>query len=232
MFDFVRKDALFAALDEGLPKKLNAAAPFHMKTVQDCIVYDYLKDANDLDIAEIGGGDSRLLRVLAPRNRCVNIEPFEGADGGPKKAVSIRGVKNITSMLGDFDPEIKDASFDVVFSISVVEHINLKLLDNFFEDGLRILRPGGLWLHAIDAYIGSEPDRAAQAHIDVYRKWAASPDKTKPVGAVFKGPAIFTADMASNPDDVMHSWGKVAPKLTERRMNMQGVSVIVASRKA
>ncbi len=232
MFDFVRKKALFTALDEGLPKKLKAAAPFHMKTVQDCIIYNHLKDAKNLHIAEIGGGDSRMLRVLADQNRCVNIEPFEGADGGPKKEVSIRGVKNLTSMLGDFDEKIEESSFDVVFSISVVEHVPFASLDNFFADGLRILRPGGLWLHAIDAYIGSEPDATAQRLIDTYRQWASSPGKTEPVGAIFEGPAIFTADMASNPDDIMHGWGKVAPSLIDRRMKMQGVSVIVASRKA
>ena len=231
MFDYVRKEALFAALDDGLPKKLKAASPFHMKTVQDCIIYQHLKDATDLDIAEIGGGDSRLLRTLAVNNRCTNIEPFEGADGGPKKQISIRGVKNVASSLGDFDASIEDESFDVVFSISVVEHIGVRLLDNFFTDGLRILRPGGLWLHAIDAYIGSEPDRAATVRTDVYRSWAHSPGKTDPVGAVFEGPALFTADMASNPDDIMHHWNKFAPVLTEHRLNMQGVSVIVASRK-
>ncbi len=231
MFDFVRKDALFTALDENLPKKLNAAAPFHMKTIQDCIVYGFLKDARDRDIAEIGGGDSRLLRVLAEHNRCVNMEPFDGNDGGPAKSVSIRHVKNIASLLGDFNDDIADESFDIVFSISVIEHIPNDRLDKFFEDGLRILRPGGLWLHAIDAYVGSEPDRHVQKRIDIYRGWAACPKKTEPVGEIFDGKAVFTADMASNPDDVMHSWGRVAPSLIKRRLQAQGVSAIVAARK-
>lgn len=231
MFDFVRKDALFAALDRGLPKQLKAAAPFHMKTTQDCIVYGFLENVQNLDIAEIGGGDSRLLKTIARNNRCVNIEPFDGNDGGPKNAVSIAGVKNIRALLGDNSAEIDDESFDIVFSISVVEHIPAQQLPAFFEDGMRILRPGGLWLHAIDNYLADKPDPFVKKRVDIYRNWAAMPGVTEPVGDIFKGPPVFCADMASNPDDVMHAWGRVAPDLVELRKNAQGVSAIVASRK-
>ncbi len=231
MFDFVRKDALFSALDRGLPKKLKAAAPFHMKTTQDCIVYGFLEDARNMDIAEIGGGDSRLLKAIAANNRCVNIEPFEGNDGGPTEAVRIAGVKNIPSLLGEHSAEIKDESFDVVFSISVVEHVSVAQLDSFFNDGVRILRRGGLWLHAIDVYLEDEPVRHNDVRHDIYKRWAACPGKTEPVGEIFDGPAVFSADMASNPDDVMHAWGRVAPHLVERRRKAQCVSAIVASRK-
>ena len=231
MFDFIRKDALFTAFDRGLPKKLKAAAPFHMKTTQDCVVYSFLEEATGLDIAEVGGGDSRLLKAIAAENRCVNIEPFEGNDGGPAKAVSIAGVKNIRALLGEDTSEIADESFDVVFSISVVEHIPFKQLDAFFDDGMRILRPGGLWIHAIDSYLGNTPDKPITDRLSVYRSWASTPGKTEPVGDIFDGPLAFTTDMATNPDDIMHAWGRVAPKLVEWRKTMQGVSIIVAARK-
>ena len=231
MFDFVRKDALFDALERGLPKKLKAAAPFHMKTTQDCIVYDYLEDARDLDIAEIGGGDSRLLRAISSANRCVNIEPFAGNDGGPSELVKIPGVRNVQSLLGANSAEIDDESFDIVFSISVVEHIPLNDLQSFFNDGMRILRPGGLWLHAIDNYLEDKPQHFVSHRVDIYRRWAATPGVTEPVGDIFDGPAVFSANMASNPDDVMYAWGRVAPDLIELRKTAQGVSAIVASRK-
>jgi len=231
MFDFVRKEALFAALDRGLPKKLKAAAPFHMKTTQDCIIYGFLEEAAGLDIAEIGGGNSRLLKAISAKNRCVNIEPFDGNDGGPAKAVDIAGVRNIQCLLGEDTTEIDDESFDIVFSISVVEHIGVNKLDAFFNDGLRILRPGGLWLHAIDSYLGDELDPHIHRRISIYRDWAKTPGKTEPVGEIFDGSTVFTADMASNPDDVMHTWGRVAPNLVEQRKKMQGVTAIVAARK-
>lgn len=231
MFDFLRKDALFAALDRGLPKKLKAAAPFHMKTTQDCFVYGFLEEAASMDIAEVGGGDSRLLKAISAKNRCINIEPFAGNDGGPAQAVNIPGVKNVRALLGEDTSELNDESFDVVFSISVVEHIPYRQLNAFFEDGLRILRPGGLWLHAIDSYLGDEPNKHISDRIAIYRSWASAPGKTEPVGDIFDGPLVFSSDMASNPDDIMHAWGRVAPDLVEKRKSMQGVSVVVASRK-
>ena len=231
MFNFVRKNRLFKALDRGLPKKLNAAAPFHMKTTQDCVVYDILGDPRDLDIAEIGGGDSRLLRAISRDNRCVNIEPFDGNDGGPAEAVKIPGVKNIRSLLGENSAEIEDESFDIVFSISVVEHIAIGKLAAFFDDGMRILRPGGLWLHAIDVYLGDEPVPFVTKRVDIYRQWAETPGITEPVGKIYAGAAKFQSDMASNPDNIMHAWGSVAPDLIELRKTAQGVSAIVASRK-
>ncbi len=231
MFDFVRKDALFAALDRGLPKKLKTGAPFNMKTTQDCIIYGFLEDARNMDIAEIGGGKSRLLKAIAANNRCVNIEPFEGNDGGPARAVNIAGVRNIRALLGENSDDIEDERFDVVFSISVVEHLALHKLEAFFDEGLRILRPGGLWLHAVDSYLGDAPNPTVDQRVSVYRQWAASPGRTEPVGEIFDGPAVFSADMASNPDDTMHSWGIIAPTLTELRKKAQGVTAIVASRK-
>ncbi len=231
MFDFVRKDALFAVLDRGLPKKLKTTPPFNMKTTQDCVVYGFLEDARDMDIAEIGGGKSRLLKAISAGNRCVNIEPFDGRDGGPAKPVRLAGVKNIRALLGENSADIEDESFDIVFSISVVEHIPLQQLDAFFDDGMRILRPGGLWLHAIDAYLGDEPDRTVDQRVNIYRQWAAAPGRTEPVGEIFAGPAVFSADMASNPDNVMHAWTVAAPQLAGLRKNAQGVTTIVASRK-
>lgn len=231
MFNFVRKKKLFKLLDRGLPKKLKAAAPFHMKTTQDCVVYEFLEDARGLDIAEIGGGDSRLLRAISKQNRCVNIEPFDGNDGGPTAAVKIPGVKNIRSLLGESSDDVADESFDIVFSISVVEHIPIHQLEAFFGDGLRILRPGGLWLHAIDVYLGEEPVAFTTKRVDIYRQWADTPGVTEPVGYIYDGPAKFHSNMASNPDDVMHAWGQVAPDLVELRRKMQGVSALVASRK-
>lgn len=231
MFDFIRKDALFAALDRETPRQLNAPAPFHLKTIQDCIVFDRLREARGLDIAEIGGGDSRLLRALAASNRCVNIEPFDGQGGGPRKEIAIRGVTNIRVLLGEHSPALADAAFDIVFSISVIEHIPYRNLSAFFEDGMRILRPGGLWLHAVDVYLGDSAADTDEARFAAYRSWVDAAGLTTPEGAVFDGPPVFTSDMASNPDNVMHDWGRVAPGLIERRKKLQCVSVILAARK-
>ena len=229
MFDFIRKPFLWEAWDNGLDKEIGKAGAFHLKTIQDLAVYSHLRGTTGKTIAETGGGASRLLEVLARKNCCFNVEKFEGADGGPGKEVRIPGVENIKVFLGEFSDQLRSEFFDILFSVSVVEHVsNLK---DFFEDGLRVLKPGGLWLHAIDIYVEDEPDEYQRSRFEAYRKWF---DATAlvPLGAIYRGPLKFTCDIATNPDNIMHAWGRVAPQLNALRQRAQSVSVLVGGRKA
>ena len=230
MFDFIRKPFLWKALDEELDREIGKTQQFHLKSIQDLAVYDILKGVQGKTIAEIGGGDSRLLAKLAKDNTCFNVDKFAGANGGPSKVIHIKGVTNVQAFLGERSAQLKDDQFDIVFSISVIEHVPTPALNDFFDDGLRILKPGGLWLHAIDFYLEDEPSANIVARFAKHREWLAHP-KLEPVGEVFDGPARFTCDMATNPDNFMHSWGKVAPKLIELRQKAQSVSLLLAARK-
>ena len=158
------------------------------------------------------------------------MEKFEGADGGPAAEVKVKGVKNIHAFLGERTRLLKEESFDVVFSVSVIEHVPDNKLPDFLAEGLDILKTGGLWLHAIDLYVDNESTPAAQRRFDAYRKWVDHP-ALEPIGEVFDGPPAFRCDMASNPDSVMYQWGKIAPALIETRQKTQSVSLLVALRK-
>ncbi|MEM8772036.1 MAG: class I SAM-dependent methyltransferase [Pseudomonadota bacterium] len=231
MLDFIRKKFVFEILDQGLPKEIGAAKPYHLKTVQDCAVFGLVAGLEGASIAEIGGGDSRLIRKLARKNQCVNVEKFQGADNGPDRPVRIRGVKTVEAFLGEFSERLQKDQFDAVFSVSVVEHVATDKLDAFFEDGMRILKSGGLWAHAIDMYVGSAPTPANRKRLEVFQRWADFAGKTEPVGDIFTGEPVFAPDMASNPDNVMHAWGVFTPSLIELRERAQCVSLLLAARK-
>lgn len=231
MLDFIRKSFLWDAWDRGLHQEVPKLREFHLKSIQDLAVYDRLRSFKEAVIGEVGGGNSRVLRTLANTNRCFNIEQFAGKDGGPAKEVKIDGVDNILVLLGEYSPEIKDEFFDCLFSVSVVEHLPDGKLRDFAEDGLRALKPGGLWLHAIDMYLKDEPEDDTNSRFEAYKDWFSIPGLGA-VGAVFKGPVKFSCDMATNPDDTMYEWGRTAPNLIELRKVSQSVSLILAGRKA
>ena len=229
MFDFIRKPLLWDAWDAGHQKEIGGGG-YHLKTAQDLGVYKYLRPLKGQTIAEIGGGASRLLQRMSAQNKCYNIEKFEGADGGPGQEIKIEGVRNIKAFLGEFSPDVPTALFDVVFSISVVEHVPDDALSAFFEDGMRILKPGGVWLHAIDIYVEDGPNRPRDKRFEKYRAWMKHPSIV-PLGSIYEGPLKFSTDMASNPDQTMYSWGKIAPSLNTLRQRAQSVSLLVAGRK-
>ncbi len=230
MLDFVRKSFLWDALDRGLQDEIGENKRFHLKTVQDLAVYDQLRQFKGKSIAEIGGGKSRLLARLALNNACCNVEKFEGADGGPKVEFKIQKVRNVFAFLGERTGLLQKDSFDAVFSVSVIEHIPDNRLSDFLAEGIDILRQGGLWLHAIDLYLENEPTAEAERRLNAYRKWVDHP-AFEPIGAVYDGPAAFSCDMATNPDDVMYDWGKIAPALIEKRKRAQSVTLIMGLRK-
>ncbi|ODA68670.1 hypothetical protein A7A08_00502 [Methyloligella halotolerans] len=230
MFDFIRKSYLWDAWDRGLNKAVSETEAFHLKSIQDLAVFDQLKDAEQKTIAEIGGGKSRILPVLAKKNTCFNVEKFEGVDGGPNREIRVRNVKNLHAFLGERTGLLPKQSFDILFSVSVVEHVPSPKLTDFLDEGVDALKDGGLWLHAIDLYLSDEPTPEARHRYDAYRAWLDHPD-LEPVGAIYDGPVVFTCDMASNPDNIMYQWGRVAPALIEKRQRSQSVSLLVALRK-
>ena len=66
---------------------------------------------------------------------------------------SMRKRKNthfVQGQLGDFLPGLPDGYFDLVFSISVNEHVPPKSKNRFYKDMSRVLKPGGIIAHSID----------------------------------------------------------------------------------
>jgi SAM-dependent methyltransferase len=228
MFDFIRKPFLWDAWSNGLDKEIGTHSAFHLKSTQDLAVYYHLRGTRGKTIAEIGGGSSRILPVLARDNECFNVEKFEGAAGGPDHEVKIAGVTNINVFLGEHSDQLESECFDVIFSVSVVEHVTN--LAAFLEDGLRVLRPGGIWLHAIDLYIEDVPDEFQSSRFEAYRAWFDN-QALVPLASIYRGPMQFTCDLATNPDNVMYSWGRIAPSLIPLRQRAQSVSIIIGARK-
>ncbi len=190
MFDLIRKPFLWRSWEKNLDREIGKTSRFHLKSIQDLAIYDAVKDLNGMTIAEAGGGDSRLLAKLSRNNRCFNIEKFEGADGGPGAEIKIDNVTNVLVFLGEKSPLLKEDFFDVVFSVSVVEHVPTPGLSAFLDDGLRILKSGGLWLHAIDIYIEDEPSAYWRERFDAYRSWMSHP-ALAPIGDVNEAPLRF-----------------------------------------
>ncbi len=232
MFDFIRKKDVWDACDKGYLDELKSKnISYQLKNAQDLAIYRLIRDLQGLEIAEIGGGNSRILECVTKNNRCTNIEKFEGRDLGPVGEIKLKDITNIDAYIGDFDPRISDCSFDLIFSISVVEHVETERLADFYRDSLRILKPGGKFLHAIDIYIQDTPTNYNIERYKIYRNWVTANHMVAPIGKIYNGHLDFMPDMASNPDNILYGWNKMVPLLSEVRAISQNVSLIVGAKK-
>lgn len=231
MLEFITKKLIWGALDIGLASHINSKISYQLKTAQDLAMMSHLHTYEGKKIAEIGGGTSRVLAYLAEKNYCSNIEKFEGKHIGPSAEVKLAKVDNIHAYIGDFDPLVEDSAFDILFSISVVEHIETDHLGKFFEDSLRVLKPGGQFIHAIDLYLTNTADVYHQNRLDVYRSWIHGNSRASPLSETCQDSAIFSTDMATNPDNILYGWNSLVPNLAELRSTAQSVSLLVAGYK-
>lgn len=231
MLHFLNKSSVWEHLESGRHTELgwhNSA--IHLKTWQDTAVYEHLRKVKDKKIAEIGGGNSRILRQLSKNNMCVNVDKLLGADGGPKGDPNIPNVRTVSAFMGESSPELQNNSFDFVFSVSVIEHVPNIGMTAFMDDVVRIMKPGGLSFHAIDLYLANEVLPGPQTRLNLYNKWLEREDIEALEPPVAKR-AVFSTEMATNPDLAMWQWNRVAPNLRDLRETSQSVSLFLAFRK-
>jgi SAM-dependent methyltransferase len=223
LYDIIRKREYFEWWDRGLAAKGVSS----LKNIQDAWVMSQLCESKGMRIAEVGGGESRLLQQLKDNNSCVNIDKFEGHGNGPNRVPKIKGIKVIPAYMGDFDTALKDESFDAVFSISVLEHIASERLSDCFGDMARILKPGGKMLHAIDVYLHERP--RAVARINEYRQFAEQQSlRLEWIEEPALGDKVwYHCDYAANSVQEMAEWNRLAPSpaLRELRCTAQSCSL-------
>ena len=132
-----------------------------LKVYQDLFMYTFI--VNNIKkgsrLLEIGGGESRIILLLKQSYEIWNLDKLEGQGFGPKRLMDTSEFKLIKDFIGSFNKEIPDNYFDLVFSISTIEHIpdDENTVVNVLEDIQRILKPGGYSIHCIDAFLF--PDR-------------------------------------------------------------------------
>lgn len=198
---------------------LKPSKPYELKDVQDAFILRRLRGARGARILEVGGGRSRILPLLSSSNECWVLDKFEGKGRGPTRAPRLPGIRTVYAYMGDFSGALMPSYFDFVVSVSVLEHVPLDSMNEFFQDCARVLKVGGHMLHAIDTYLFDASDstmaRPFEKRIEAYLRFADRPD----LGIkLTQDPSVdqtltFSCRYASLPDNVLHEWNLTRPSL-------------------
>lgn len=230
----VSKKQLWQAESE-LPPDLGRPSMWHLKSIQDAILLVLIKEVEGLRVLEIGGGESRLLPWFATKNDCVLADPLDGRGGGPVRLDESAPFQVVKEAVGpDQNLLQRIEGFDIAFSISVVEHVPINELDEFFDSCHSIIKTGGRMIHLIDCYVtGDAPDRPLMDRLNRYltplqRGFTARDPST----ILEPGSFRFETWMATNPDNAMSRWNQSVPALRPMRETHQSVSLLMDYMKA
>lgn len=235
MLKYIEKSEYFSWVERfsKYRTEYSSATSSNLKDIQDHYMISLLDSMPAMKVLEIGGGDCRVLREFSSKHECWNAEPFEGVGLGPKHEIHIPGIRNARVSMGSFSPVLPEGYFDLVFSISVVEHVPTTELCHFFKDVSRVLSTSGLSAHAIDMYVFDPKDldqSVATFGQERLAAYLAVPSFTggslqfveRPVA----GPSpTFSCHYASNSDREMIAWNRYAPSLIKTRKIAQSVSL-------
>jgi len=106
-------------------------------------------------LLEIGAGEPLIADLLQRSGHQVWIvDPYDGSGNGPRDFARFRRVyrdiRLIRDRFNDSTPELEPASFDCIYSISVLEHVPPAELMRVMVGMRRFLKPEGISLHAMD----------------------------------------------------------------------------------
>ena len=137
-------------------KHLNPAI-CDLKVYQDLFVYSCITDIvkPGATILEIGGGHSRIIDALHGKYEFWNLDKFEGQGHGPKYVSTERNYHLVQDNIGNFSDDLPENYFDLVFSISVVEHFpqDANYLRKIEDDIKRVSKKDSYFLHCIDTLL-------------------------------------------------------------------------------
>ena len=124
-----------------------------LKKYQDLLVYAFIRGnvKPGSRLLEVGGGNSRILNKLAAEYECWNIDPFLGGGNGPTVANNPK-FRLVKDFMGHFNQDLKERYFDMVFSISALEHTpnERAVHHHIVQDIHRVMVGGGYSLHLLD----------------------------------------------------------------------------------
>jgi len=106
-------------------------------------------------LLEIGGGEPIVSGFLNELGYDVTlVDPYEGLGNGPTEYEKyVTCFPNVRIVRSYFEPHLQafpPASFDAVFSVSVLEHIPMEAATKFFQAIREFLAPGGASIHCFD----------------------------------------------------------------------------------
>lgn len=125
-----------------------------LKVYQDLLVYSFIKlnIKEGSKILDIGGGNSRILNYFKNIHECWNIDKLEGVGNGPID-IDATSFRLVHDYIGNFSDELHSGYFDLVFSVSTLEHVpwhNPETYEKILDDINRIMKVDGYSLHCID----------------------------------------------------------------------------------
>jgi SAM-dependent methyltransferase len=106
-------------------------------------------------LLEIGAGEPLVADLLQRSGHQVWIvDPYDGSGNGPRDFARFRreyrDLSFIRDRFNDSTRELEPASFDCIYSISVLEHLPSAELLRVMAGMRRFLKPEGISLHAVD----------------------------------------------------------------------------------
>jgi SAM-dependent methyltransferase len=213
MLKFLTKKELWDSRDMGFVPRNPTV--YHLKYAQDVAAMRYIGVGSNRVIGEIGADHSRVLPDLSLMGDDVyGIDVYDRSIGGGKTARPTDSAYKIFDCLVGENSSgvIPDHFFDITFSISVLEHVHN--IPKFFEDNIRIMKPGGLILHMIDIYIDDrgiafQPTLAREC-INFFKR-----DEVVPLeeNVLEFSDFRFSTRFATNGDDMMYQWNRQVPSL-------------------
>lgn len=222
------KAEFFRLIEDGYTPK--RPIKFHLKYIQDIFANYYVQDilkqrkSKGVTVGEIGANHSRVLPCLSElSDKLYAIDVYDRSIGGGYTHKPIaKEYEIIECLIGESSELIQDQSFDILFSVSVVENVPMTIWDNFWIDQLRILKEGGTCIHLVDFYcdmIGPLPRIVDK----IYESLGVYDDSF----VYNQGDWAFKTSWCSNDDFTMHQWCKSAPSLSAIRLTHQSCAMVL-----
>lgn len=145
-------------------------------------IVNLIESFNPKTILEIGHGSfSFIFEIFYNKIEIWGIDDFlEDSTVSNESLNKIRNeypeVRFVKGFLGNNIRDLPDNYFDLIYSVSVIEHVPESKLENFFEESKRIIKPGGITAHSYDVYYKQNTKSVFDAHLNSGFEWLKSKD--------------------------------------------------------